>query len=111
MSSSQPGKDIATQDSGVAAIPMRFEVTTLPVADVDRAKAFYQGLGWRLDIDFMPDEHTRANGAPGRCLASGPCQVRCSSPRRTSPTHPSQTGTATAGLCKRSQSGYLAGVE
>ena len=40
--------------SYVATIPMRFEVTTLPVADVDRTKAFYQGLGWRLDIDFEP---------------------------------------------------------
>jgi catechol 2,3-dioxygenase-like lactoylglutathione lyase family enzyme len=39
---------------------MRFEVTTFPVADVDRAKAFYQGLGWRLDIDYKPDEHTRS---------------------------------------------------
>jgi hypothetical protein len=28
----------------VATIPMRFEVTTLPVADADRAKAFYQRL-------------------------------------------------------------------
>ena len=34
--------------------PGRFEVTTLPVADVDRAKAFYERLGWRLDIDFKP---------------------------------------------------------
>src|SRR4029453_10457877 len=34
-------------------------VTTLPVADVDRAKAFYQGLGWRLDIDFEPAPGTR----------------------------------------------------
>jgi catechol 2,3-dioxygenase-like lactoylglutathione lyase family enzyme len=38
---------------------MRFEVTTLPVADVDRAKAFYQRLGWRLDIDFEPAPNTR----------------------------------------------------
>jgi hypothetical protein len=30
----------ATQASGVAPIPMKFEVTTLPVADVDRTKAF-----------------------------------------------------------------------
>jgi catechol 2,3-dioxygenase-like lactoylglutathione lyase family enzyme len=44
----------ATQGSGVATVPMTFEVTTLPVADVDRAKAFYQRLGWRLDIDFEP---------------------------------------------------------
>ena len=44
----------ATQTSDLAPIPMAFEVTTLPVADVDRAKAFYQRLGWRLDIDFEP---------------------------------------------------------
>ena len=31
----------------------------LPVADIDRAKAFYQGLGWRLDADVTVDEHTR----------------------------------------------------
>ena len=37
------------------ATPMRFEVVTLPVSDVDRAKDFYQRLGWRMDIDFMPD--------------------------------------------------------
>jgi catechol 2,3-dioxygenase-like lactoylglutathione lyase family enzyme len=37
----------------------RFEVTTLPVADVDRAKAFYERLGWRLDIDFNPTPDTR----------------------------------------------------
>jgi catechol 2,3-dioxygenase-like lactoylglutathione lyase family enzyme len=31
---------------------MKFEVAVLPVADVDRSKAFYQGLGWRLDADI-----------------------------------------------------------
>jgi catechol 2,3-dioxygenase-like lactoylglutathione lyase family enzyme len=41
------------------AVPMRFEVTVLPVADVDRAKAFYQALGWRLDADLPIDEHYR----------------------------------------------------
>jgi catechol 2,3-dioxygenase-like lactoylglutathione lyase family enzyme len=30
---------------------MRIEVAILPVADVDRAKSFYQGLGWRLDAE------------------------------------------------------------
>jgi catechol 2,3-dioxygenase-like lactoylglutathione lyase family enzyme len=39
--------------------PMRFEATVLPVADVDRAKAFYERLGWRLDIDFRPTPTTR----------------------------------------------------
>ena len=37
----------------------RIEAITLPVADVDRAKAFYQRLGWRLDADFPIDEHFR----------------------------------------------------
>jgi catechol 2,3-dioxygenase-like lactoylglutathione lyase family enzyme len=31
---------------------MHLEVVVVPVADVDRAKDFYQGLGWRLDADF-----------------------------------------------------------
>jgi catechol 2,3-dioxygenase-like lactoylglutathione lyase family enzyme len=31
---------------------MKLEVVVLPVADVDRAKEFYVGLGWRLDADF-----------------------------------------------------------
>lgn len=32
----------------------RLEVDIIPVSDVDRAKRFYQGLGWRLDGDFSP---------------------------------------------------------
>ena len=59
MSSSQTSVDAVTEASGRTAVPMRFEVTTLPVADVDRAKAFYQRLGWRLDIDFKPNPDTR----------------------------------------------------
>jgi catechol 2,3-dioxygenase-like lactoylglutathione lyase family enzyme len=31
---------------------MKLEVMVLPVGDVDRAKAFYAGLGWREDADF-----------------------------------------------------------
>ena len=59
MSITQQNTSTATQASAVAALPARFEVTTLPVADVDRAKAFYQRLGWRLDIDFKPTPDTR----------------------------------------------------
>jgi catechol 2,3-dioxygenase-like lactoylglutathione lyase family enzyme len=32
---------------------MKLEVVVLPVSDVDRAKRFYQSLGWRLDADLM----------------------------------------------------------
>src|SRR5215218_1824619 len=59
MSSTQLNAETATEASEVGTIPTKFEVTTLPVADVDRAKAFYQGLGWRLDIDFKPTPETR----------------------------------------------------
>jgi catechol 2,3-dioxygenase-like lactoylglutathione lyase family enzyme len=34
------------------SIDMKLEVVTLPVSDVDRAKRFYQSLGWRLDADI-----------------------------------------------------------
>ena len=38
---------------------VRLEVVTLPVSDVDRAKAFYESLGWQLDIDIEPGEGLR----------------------------------------------------
>jgi catechol 2,3-dioxygenase-like lactoylglutathione lyase family enzyme len=38
---------------------LKLEVLVLGVSDVDRAKAFYQGLGWRLDADFPIDENFR----------------------------------------------------
>jgi catechol 2,3-dioxygenase-like lactoylglutathione lyase family enzyme len=59
MSITQHDTTTAAQASGAAAVATKFEVTTLPVADVDRAKAFYEGLGWRLDIDFKPTPDTR----------------------------------------------------
>ncbi len=37
----------------VGAIDMRLEVVTLPVSDVDRAKRFYESLGWRTDADIV----------------------------------------------------------
>jgi len=40
-------------------VDMKLEVVVVPVADVDRAKDFYQGLGWRLDADFPFDNGFR----------------------------------------------------
>ena len=37
----------------VGTVDMKLEVVTLPVSDVDRAKAFYESLGWRLDADIV----------------------------------------------------------
>src|SRR5499426_2110443 len=33
-------------------VDMKLEVVLLSVSDVDRAKAFYENLGWRLDLDI-----------------------------------------------------------
>jgi catechol 2,3-dioxygenase-like lactoylglutathione lyase family enzyme len=45
----------ATSDERVGQVDMKLEVITIPVLDVDRAKEFYGGLGWRLDADFSND--------------------------------------------------------
>ena len=39
---------------------MKLEVVFVPVSDVDRAKAFYEKLGFRLDIDYVANENFRA---------------------------------------------------
>ena len=38
---------------------MKLEVVVIPVSDVDRAKAFYEKLGFRLDIDYARDQDHR----------------------------------------------------
>ncbi|HEX2103838.1 MAG TPA: VOC family protein [Solirubrobacteraceae bacterium] len=42
------------------AVDMKLEVVVVPVADVDRAKSFYQGLGWREDVDIAAGGGYRA---------------------------------------------------
>jgi catechol 2,3-dioxygenase-like lactoylglutathione lyase family enzyme len=42
-----------------AQLDMKIEVTVIPVSDVDRAKAFYTKLGWRLDADFSFNDGLR----------------------------------------------------
>ena len=43
----------------VKPVDMKLEVVLLGVSDVERAKAFYQNLGWRLDGDFVVGDHFR----------------------------------------------------
>ena len=52
MSSDRESTGTSTEVPEAGTIDMKLEVVTLPVSDVDRAKAFYQSLGWRLDVDF-----------------------------------------------------------
>ena len=46
-------------DAGVASVDMKLEVALIPVSDVDRAKAFYTRLGWRLDDDIVMGDDFR----------------------------------------------------
>src|SRR4051812_4544699 len=39
-----------------SAVEMKLEIVVIPVSDVDRAKRFYDTLGWRLDADFASDD-------------------------------------------------------
>ena len=52
----------SNDESGVvkfARVDMKLEAVVIPVSDVDRAKAFYGNLGWRLDADFPFDNGFR----------------------------------------------------
>ena len=40
-------------------LDMKLEVVVIGVSDIDRAKAFYESLGWRLDIDFALSDDFR----------------------------------------------------
>jgi len=40
-------------------VDMKLEVVVVPVADVDRAKRFYEALGWRMDIDHVAGDDFR----------------------------------------------------
>ena len=50
---------IEIKPSQVRTLDMKLEVIVIPVADVDRAKQFYGGLGWRLDADLGFDDGFR----------------------------------------------------
>lgn len=51
MSPNEVSNNEAAKNSSPANLDMKFEVTVIPVSDVDRAKEFYARLGWRLDAD------------------------------------------------------------
>src|SRR5262245_28711444 len=59
MSSTDAGSAPSTEAAGSSAIDMNLEVVTLPVSDVDRAKSFYERLGWRFDIDLVVSDAIR----------------------------------------------------
>lgn len=54
MSGTDVSSGAVSQDTSRGRVDMNLEVIVLPVADVERAKEFYGGLGWRLDADVAP---------------------------------------------------------
>ena len=60
----------ATGGAPVDEAGMKLEVVAIPVSDVERAKEFYLGLGWRLDADF--------SGGDGRLVQLTPPGSQCS---------------------------------
>ncbi len=47
------------ETASARTLDMKLEIVVIPVSDVDRAKRFYGGLGWRLDADFAAREDYR----------------------------------------------------
>ena len=50
----------ANQTTKAPAVDLKLEIVVIPVSDVERAKRFYGGLGWRLDGDFTNGPDWRA---------------------------------------------------
>jgi catechol 2,3-dioxygenase-like lactoylglutathione lyase family enzyme len=65
------GLDLATQPQELGTVAMRLEVITIPVSDLDRAKSFYQGLGWRIDADA----HLAGNRVVQLTPPQSPCSI------------------------------------
>ena len=92
--------DVTTETHGAGAAPgtidMKLEVITIPVSDVDRAKSFYESLGWRLDADFdlgsgirvvqFTPTHSGCSVTFGSGIVKGPAWVgRADGDRRVEP--------------------------
>jgi catechol 2,3-dioxygenase-like lactoylglutathione lyase family enzyme len=50
---------VAIKTEKIQTMDMKLEVIVIPVSDVDRAKSFYGGLGWRLDADYASGDDFR----------------------------------------------------
>jgi catechol 2,3-dioxygenase-like lactoylglutathione lyase family enzyme len=59
MASTDVNSESTSGEQSALGVDMNLEVVTLPVSDVDRAKSFYESLGWRLDIDLVVSDDVR----------------------------------------------------
>ena len=56
--------------ANIEPVDMKLEVVLLGVSDIDRAKAFYENLGWRLDIDIKVGDFRGVQITPHNSEAS-----------------------------------------
>ena len=61
----------ASSGASAVSVDTKFEIVVIPVSDIDRAKAFYAKLGWRLDADCD-------NGSDFRVIQFTPTGSGCS---------------------------------
>ena len=59
MSSAKVRRETVTKPARARGVDMKLEVVVIAVSDVDRAKRFYHGLGWRLDADVVTGDDFR----------------------------------------------------
>jgi catechol 2,3-dioxygenase-like lactoylglutathione lyase family enzyme len=59
MSGAQASRETAIETPTARTLDMKLEIVVIPVSDVDRAKRFYGGLGWRLDADLAAGDDFR----------------------------------------------------
>jgi catechol 2,3-dioxygenase-like lactoylglutathione lyase family enzyme len=59
MSMTEAHGEPAIKTSQARKTDWKLEAVVIPVSDVDRAKHFYDGLGWRLDADFVAGDTFR----------------------------------------------------
>jgi catechol 2,3-dioxygenase-like lactoylglutathione lyase family enzyme len=76
MEDNMAGTDVSTEptpgDTSNLGVDMALEVMQVPVSDIDRAKAFYVGLGWRYDIDLQVGDQRTVQMTPPH----SPCSIQ-----------------------------------
>ena len=86
----------ATEAANAPHVDLKLEVAVIPVSDVDRAKRFYSGLGWRLDADFAVGDAFRVVSSRRRARRPPSTSARASH-------QPRQAQAASISSCRTSK--------
>jgi catechol 2,3-dioxygenase-like lactoylglutathione lyase family enzyme len=71
MSPTQVPHEPTARLAATGPVDLKLEVVVIPVSDVDRARRFYEGLGWRVDADFSAGEWRAMQLTP----PGSPCSI------------------------------------